>query len=172
MQWLGNVFEIGSLGHDRFFLDGQGKHETAGGCLRRPGRGLILKIPKPETGQLVGFTARGNYRKDVALTLARPAAEFRAKPALFTGTDNPRHLRVIQAAMTRPLPHEQLDQIAGSSNGPDLVAELRRRGLEMPCTRAKRIDRDLFDCWPGVYHFTQQDRRRVNLWLTRRGGPT
>ena len=115
-------------------------------------------------------TTAGNSHP--AKALARPASEFRAKTALFTGTDNPRHLRVIQAAMTRPLPHEQLDQIAGSSNGPDLVAELRRRGLEMPCTRAKRIDRDLFDCWPGVYHFTQQDRRRVNLWLTRRGGPT
>ncbi|WP_394756071.1 hypothetical protein, partial [Rhodoferax sp.] len=36
-----------------------------------PGRGLILKIPKPETAQPAGFTARGNYRKDVALTARR-----------------------------------------------------------------------------------------------------
>lgn len=90
----------------------------------------------------------------------------------FTGTDNPRHLRVIQAAMTRPMTRENLDQIAGCSNGPELVAELRRRGLEMPCVRAKKKDRDLFDCWPGVYHFTQQDRRRVLAWLAKRGGTT
>ena len=91
-------------------------------------------------------------------------------PARFTGTDNPRHLRTIQALMTRPITREHLDQIAGCSNGPELVAELRRRGLELPCCRAKKKDRDLFDCWPGVYHFTQADRRRVNAWLARRGG--
>lgn len=86
----------------------------------------------------------------------------------FAGTDNPRHLRVIQALMTRPLPREQLDSVAGASNGPELVAELRRRGLEVPCPRTKKKDRDLFDCWPGVYHFTQQDRRRVLAWLAKR----
>lgn len=92
----------------------------------------------------------------------------------FTGTDNPRHLRVIQALMTRPLPREQLDDVAGCSNGPELVAELRRRGLELECTRTKKKDRDLFDCFPGVYHFTPQDRRRVIQWITKRnaGGTT
>ena len=88
----------------------------------------------------------------------------------FTGTDNPRHLRVIQALMTRPLPRGQLDAVAGASNGPDLIAELRRRGLDVPCERTKKIDRDLFDCWPGVYHLTQRDRRRVKQWLQGRGG--
>ena len=86
----------------------------------------------------------------------------------FSGTDNPRHLRVIQALMTRPLPREQLDGVAGASNGPELVAELRRRGLELPCTRTKKKDRDFFDCWPGVYHLTRQDRRRVFKWLASR----
>jgi len=74
--------------------------------------------------------------------------------------------------MTRPLPREQLDRVAGASNGPELVSELRRRGLDVPYTRTKKKDRDLFDCWPGVYHFTQQDRRRVNRWLTTRKGGT
>ena len=88
--------------------------------------------------------------------------------APFLGTDNPRHLRVIQALITRPLPREQLDQVAGCSNGPDLVAELRRRGLDAPCTRTKKIDRDGFDVRPGVYHLTQADRRRVNAWKRQR----
>jgi hypothetical protein len=76
--------------------------------------------------------------------------------------------------MTRPLTREQLDDVAGCSNGPELVAELRRRGLELECTRTKKKDRDLFDCFPGVYHFTQQDRRRVIQWITKRnaGGTT
>lgn len=70
--------------------------------------------------------------------------------------------------MTRPLPREQLDQVAGCSNGPELVAELRRRGLKVPCTRTKKKDRDFFDCWPGGYHFPQCDRRKVNEWKRRR----
>ena len=93
-------------------------------------------------------------------------------PTRFLGTDNPRHLRAIQALRVRPLPREQLDQVAGCSNGPDLVAELRRRGLELPCTRAKKRDRDLFDSWPGVYHFSEADRRMVNRWLAERAART
>lgn len=89
-------------------------------------------------------------------------------PSRFTGTTNPRHLRVIQALLTRPITREHLDQIGGCSNGPELVAELRRRGLEVPCPRTKKKDRDFFDCWPGVYHFTQTDRRRVLAWLAKR----
>lgn len=97
-------------------------------------------------------------------TKAVPSAPNRLE---FTGTDNPRHLRVIQALLTRPLPREQLDSLSGASNGPELVAELRRRGLELPCSRTKKKDRDLFDCWPGVYHFTHRDRRNVYRWLAK-----
>lgn len=89
-------------------------------------------------------------------------------PTRFLGTENVRHLRVVDALLRRPMPREQLDQVAGASNGPDLVAELRRRGLEVPCTRTKKKDRDLFDTWPGVYHFTQRDRIRIARWLAGR----
>ena len=34
-------------------------------------------------------------------------------PARFTGTENPRHLRTIQALMTRPTPREYVDQNCG-----------------------------------------------------------
>jgi hypothetical protein len=66
------------------------------------------------------------------------------------------------------MPRETLDAVAGCSNGPELVAELRRRGLEIPCTRTKKKDRDLFDCWPGVYHLTQSDRRKIAAWKRKR----
>ena len=89
------------------------------------------------------------------------------KPAHFTGTDNPRHLRVIQAVMTRPITREQLDDVAGASNGPDLVAELRRRGLDVPCERIRFIDRDGCLCQPGVYSFTSKDRRLIWAWQAR-----
>lgn len=98
------------------------------------------------------------------------SADHQSKPASyreFLGTDNPRHLRVIVALKVRPLPRETLDGIAGCSNGPELVAELRRRGLRLPCTRTKRKDMDLFDVYPGVYHLTQADRRRIARWERR-----
>lgn len=86
----------------------------------------------------------------------------------FTGTDNPRHLRAIAALMLRPLPRENLDTVAGCSNGPELVAELRRRGLELPCKRINFIDRDGHICRPGVYFLTIADRRKLHQWQARR----
>lgn len=100
-------------------------------------------------------------------TSAREQGDSKAA-ASFLGTENPRHLRVLQAVSVRPIPREQLDAVAGCSNGPDLVAELRRRGLDMPCTRTKKKDRDFFDCWPGVYHLTQRDRYRLAVWKRKR----
>ena len=92
-----------------------------------------------------------------------------SKPtASFLGTDNPRHLRALQALTVRSVPRVQLDKIAGCANGPDLVAELRRRGLELPCERGSKKDRDLFDCWPGVYFLSQRDRRKLTEWKRRR----
>ena len=108
-----------------------------------------------------------NGRPTEVKTTAREQGDSKS-PAAFLGTDNPRHLRVIQAAWVRPIPREELDRVAGCSNGPELVAELRRRGLEMPCTRTKKLDRDMFDCWPGVYHFSQRDRHKLTRWKRKR----
>lgn len=90
----------------------------------------------------------------------------------FTGTDNPRHLRAIAVLLRRPVPREQIDSIAGCSNGPELIAELRRRGLgddNLPCERIKFIDRDGNPCRPGVYSLTEKGRRMIYAWLARRG---
>ena len=86
----------------------------------------------------------------------------------FTGTDNPRHLRALAVLLRRPVPREQLDSLAGASNSPELVAELRRRGLEVPCERIRFIDRDGYTCRPGVYSLTIADRRMVHAWLATR----
>lgn len=93
----------------------------------------------------------------------------RPEQAKFS-TDNPRHLRVIAAALRRSLPREQVDREAGCSNGPELIAELRRRGLEFPCVRIEVIDRDGKPCKPGVYNLTDKDRRIIYRWLRNRKG--
>lgn len=86
----------------------------------------------------------------------------------FSGTSNPRHLRVLRILQIRPVRREDLDRIAGCSNGPELVAELHRRGLEIPCERVPCIDRDGKPCRPGVYSLTANDRRKINRWLASR----
>lgn len=107
----------------------------------------------------VGGTSKTSSSDDIA----KPAGSDK-----FTGTENPRELRAIAALMRRAVPREQLDREAGCSNGPELVANLRRKGLDVPCDRILVIDRDGFEVKRGVYHFAQSDRRKINLWLTRR----
>ena len=86
----------------------------------------------------------------------------------FLGTENPRWLRALAALRVRPVPRETLDREAGCSNGPELVANLRRLGLEVPCKRRRVLDRDLFPVHPGVYLLTPADRRKLTAWLRRR----
>ena len=104
----------------------------------------------------------------------RPAKAEQSAPNKrnFTGTDNPRQLRALAVLLRRPVSREELDHIARCSNGPELVAELRRRGLDVPCERIRFIDRDSFACRPGVYSLTLADRRKVFAWMAKRGSAT
>jgi hypothetical protein len=85
----------------------------------------------------------------------------------FAGTDNPRYLRVIQALMLRPRKREEIDRIGGASNGPDLISKLGRRGLHIPCTLVRGIDRDGRPVKFGVYQLDEASRRAVKAWLSR-----
>jgi hypothetical protein len=104
---------------------------------------------------------------------ALDSVNFTASPK-FTGTENQRHLRVIFALLKRPRSREELDSIAGCANGPELVAELRRRGLtgdkHLPCERIRFVDRDGKVCRPGVYSFTSQGCRLIYAWLAKLKG--
>lgn len=95
---------------------------------------------------------------------------FNAKPK-FKGTDNPRHLRALSALMQRPRAREEIDTIAGCSNAPELIAELRRRGFDkdehLRCDRIHFIDRDGRPCRPGVYSLTEKGRRMVYAWMAK-----
>ena len=99
-------------------------------------------------------------------------SDFTAKRQPFTGTHNPRHLRGLHQLLKTPLTREALDRVAGCSNAPDLVAELRRRGLDVQCQRVPAYDRDYRRVWKGVYSLTPSDRAKINKWLAsnKRGG--
>ena len=111
--------------------------------------------------------AKGNGRN---AGHAAPAETLTKRTDNFTGTDNPRQLRAIAALERRPMPRESLDREAGCSNAPELVAELRRNGLDVPCERISFIDRDGYKCRPGVYSLTVSDRRKIRDWKIKRAG--
>lgn len=101
---------------------------------------------------------------------ARPLKEASAHEQREFYTDNPRHQRALALLLQRPAKREELDRAAGCSNAPELIAALRRRGLELPCERVDAIDRDGRHCKPGIYSLTSRDRRIIGGWLRRREG--
>ncbi len=109
----------------------------------------------------------------VLKTLSNHATDFIAKPVKFKGTDNPRWLRAIHALLTRPTTREQLDEIAGCSNSPEVVRQLRSLfegdGKKLLiCERITFIDRDGRPCNPGVYALADAARKAIYAWLARR----
>ena len=86
----------------------------------------------------------------------------------FIGTSNPRWLRVIAALLKRSVMREQLDKIAGASNSPDIILNLRRHGLQIPCKRIPIYDQDNKLCRAGVYELSKSDRIKISKWLKRR----
>ena len=84
-------------------------------------------------------------------------------------TDNLRQLRILAAAVVRSRTREEVDRITGSSNGPDVIAQLRRKGLEFPCTMISDTDRDGLPIRRGVYNLTDKDRRKVLAMNRSRG---
>ncbi|TDG02098.1 hypothetical protein E1N52_41635 [Paraburkholderia guartelaensis] len=85
----------------------------------------------------------------------------------FAGTGNVRHLRVIAALRVRARTRKSIDGIAGASNGPALIADLRALALDIPCTRIPTFDRDGREVLRGVYHLSASDRHKLTRWATR-----
>lgn len=93
-----------------------------------------------------------------------------AKPVQpFRGTTNPRHLRAIRDLMRVPVDRKDLDEVVGCRNSPELVAELRRRGLEVPCYRTYMQDLDGKLTRVGTYYLTDIDRTLIQDWSKRSG---
>jgi hypothetical protein len=113
--------------------------------------------------ELENGSAHGQGGREV-----QESSNSEAHSSRFAGTTNPRHQRAIFALLRSPRPRKTLDDIAGCANSPDLVAELQRRGLEIPCNRIEVIDRDGRKCRPGIYRLTDSDRRKINRWLAQR----
>ncbi|MBB5393029.1 MULTISPECIES: hypothetical protein [unclassified Herbaspirillum] len=75
---------------------------------------------------------------------------------------SPRQERVLKALWEGAVSREALDQIAGCSNTPDLIAALRKKGLEIPCEIITIHDRDGKISHPGRYSLSFEDRLKVS----------
>lgn len=73
----------------------------------------------------------------------------------------PRQRRVIVALLKGAVWREGIDAVAGASNGPHVIMELRRKGLAIDCKRIERIDRDGRPTKPGRYSLCQLSRHRA-----------
>jgi hypothetical protein len=76
-----------------------------------------------------------------------------------------REKRASNALLNGPILREYLDAIVGCSNGPELIAGLRRKGLTIPCERVEHYDKDGNACYPGLYSFTAEDKKIVSGWM-------
>jgi hypothetical protein len=77
----------------------------------------------------------------------------------------PRQLRVCQALRQRlKLWREEVDSIAGASNGPEIMRQLRLKGLEWKCERIPKLDRDGKPCEPGLYSIDDAGRATLLRW--------
>ncbi|SFC31707.1 hypothetical protein SAMN05660479_01475 [Microbulbifer thermotolerans] len=74
---------------------------------------------------------------------------------------SPRQWRVLSALLKRPRSREELDRIAGASNSPELIRQLRQRGITILCERVSHIDRDGVKGWHGVYRLPATEKQRL-----------
>jgi hypothetical protein len=123
-----------------------------------------MKPLKPNSGQT-------DMLGDIAKLSQFPRHKQRT-PGKFDGAKGPREFRFLQTILNRHLTREEVDAVAGASNGPEIVNQLRSRGLELPCFRLGTLDRDGVWVFRGLYALTPKDRRQVaeSLRLGKGGG--
>ena len=76
----------------------------------------------------------------------------------------PRQRRVLAALAATDgwISREEVDRIAGASNGPQIIAELRHRwGISIEMEQARVVDRDNRPCKPGRYRLKPEGRERL-----------
>jgi len=66
-------------------------------------------------------------------------------------------------AMRGKLWREDVDRIAGASNGPEIMRQLKAKGLTW-CDRIRVIDRDGHPCEPGIYSIVGSGWDTLRKW--------
>ena len=75
-----------------------------------------------------------------------------------------RQQRGLAALMAGPVMREELDRAAGVSNGPQLVRELRGKGVSIETEEVPVLDRDGKVARSGRYSLTGRGRESLRSW--------
>lgn len=77
-----------------------------------------------------------------------------------------RQQRTLEALLRQDeIWREDIDRIAGASNGPMVIQQLRRMGLDIACRLVTCTDRDGNPCRPGKYRLESMSRQRAMDFL-------
>jgi phage regulator Rha-like protein len=129
--------------------------------------------PGSRTGQTMKFALLNEDQAYLLLTYSRNTARVRAlkiqlvkafrEARLYADTRKstrlncPRQTRITRALLRGGwIWREDVDRIAGASNGPETIRQLRDKGLVIECQRVERTDRDGVKCRPGRYRLEQR----------------
>jgi hypothetical protein len=100
-----------------------------------------------------------------------PSASNTAHSKAVTITARERRVIHLLLETREWVSRETIDRVAGASNGPQIVMDIRKKitghdGLQM--VRRSAVDRDGRQCWPGYYRLTPigAQRARRNLGIT------
>lgn len=74
-----------------------------------------------------------------------------------------RKIRLVRGLLTGPKTREQVDRIAGASNGPEIIRQLRALGLRIDCRMMPSTDRDGLPCRYGLYSLASM--AQAEAWL-------
>lgn len=88
----------------------------------------------------------------------------------FKGTKSPRRIRTLIALVYRDyVSRENLDRLAGCSNSPDLVFQMKRAGLPIQTREVKAKDRDGRKTHYADYYLTPAIKAKAKEWLESSG---
>lgn len=121
---------------------------------QRPKQAALFEAPKK---------AKRPARKIAELSARRTGPNSSAGPF-----NSPRQLRTAEALLSgRWIRREEIDRIAGSSNGPDVISRLRDQlgGESIKTRRVQVLDRDGRWSTPGEYQLTEEGRETLSNLL-------
>lgn len=75
-----------------------------------------------------------------------------------------RLIRAVVRLIAGQVDREELDRVVGSTNSPDIVLQLRRKGVGILCHLVDARDRDGRPCRYGRYELTPAGRMLLQQW--------
>jgi hypothetical protein len=102
------------------------------------------------------------------MSKSKKTKELSGRPIRVSTRANSRMVRLVRALLRGPVTREDADRIAGCSNSPDLIADIRHLGLghmHLVCTLFPVIDRDGKVRRPGRYSLTPEGHAMLTEWL-------